>query len=590
MEQSYFEKLNRESLETIESYKKKSQLFTTKRTMSFLALLGAVAVAYDMNSPWPLLAGILIFAYFFHLIRGHSRLHGDLNYELNRNEVIKEYIHRFTGEWKSFEDKGNDFLDRNMTQDNDLNILGQSSIYQFINTARTQSGRRLLASRLSPKPLEPGELKLRQEETAFFMTRVEDAIKLQAISRQIPLNHSVQALLDYLKDRRQDPASFINKLIFIMPVAALILLGAGLFNLIPMEASIVLFIIQLGLALVSLGKNAVHITPLYRLNKELIAYCQLLYAMEAMVTEKKGRIDPAKIREAMKPIGELGKLCALAEVRHNFILLFALNALILWDFHVVRMFIDWQKKYGQKLEHWLNIFYEAETAISLSVIGHIRGDAIMPELLDNYDSKPHIEADSLNNLLIPYGESVPNSIILNPSLNIITGSNMSGKTTWLRTLASSCVLAYAGAPVCGKAFRLTPIHILTSIRVNDDLASGISTFYAELIRIKAMIEAADKDIPILAVIDEIFKGTNSADRIVGAEAALKHLSRSNLITLVSTHDFELCNIKADQVPVNNYHFEEHFDEDKILFDYTMKEGPCRTTNAQFLLKLVGIIH
>lgn len=588
MDLSYFEQLRRESQATIEGYKRKSQLFTTKRTLSFLALLVTVAVAYDMNSPWPLLAGILIFAYFFYLIRGHSRLHDDLNYEINREAVINDYISRFTGDWKKFEDRGEDFLDRNLTQDIDLNILGEASIYQYLNTARTLEGRRLLASRLVPYPINTNELKLRQDETAFFNNRVEDSIKLQAISRQIPFKHSVQNLLDYLKDRQHDPGSFTNKFIFILPAAALILLGAGLMNLIPMEASIVIFIIQLGIALASLGKNAVHITPLYKLNKELITYCQLLYTMKSMLPEKMGRLDPAEIDEALKPIRSLGKLCAMAEVRHNFILLFALNALVLWDFHVVRMFISWQKEYGHKLETWLNIWYEAEAAISLSVIGHIRPDAIMPELVNDNPNDPHIEANELSHLLIPYGETVPNSLTLKPSLNIITGSNMSGKTTWLRTLASSCVLAYAGAPVCGKGFKLTPVHILTSIRVNDDLSSGISTFYAELIRIKNMIETANKGIPVLAVIDEIFKGTNSADRIVGAEAALKHLSRTNLITLVSTHDFELCNIKSDQVPVNNYHFEEHFHEDKLLFDYTMKDGPCKTTNAQFLLKLVGI--
>ncbi len=588
MDLSYFEQLRRESQATIEGYKRKSQLFTTKRTLSFLALLVTVAVAYDMNSPWPLLAGILIFAYFFYLIRGHSRLHDDLNYEINREAVINDYISRFTGGWKKFEDRGEDFLDRNLTQDIDLNILGEASIYQYLNTARTLEGRRLLASRLVPYPINTNELKLRQEETAFFNNRVEDSIKLQAISRQIPFKHSVQNLLDYLKDRQHDPGSFTNKLIFILPVTALILLGAGLMNLIPMEASIVIFIIQLGIALASLGKNAVHITPLYKLNKELITYCQLLYTMKSMLPEKRGRLDPTEIDEALKPIRSLGKLCAMAEVRHNFILLFALNALVLWDFHVVRMFISWQKEYGHKLETWLNIWYEAEAAISLSVVGHIRPDAIMPELVNDNPNEPHIEANELSHLLIPYGETVPNSLTLKPSLNIITGSNMSGKTTWLRTLASSCVLAYAGAPVCGKGFKLTPVHILTSIRVNDDLSSGISTFYAELIRIKNMIETADKGIPVLAVIDEIFKGTNSADRIVGAEAALKHLSRTNLITLVSTHDFELCNIKSEQVPVNNYHFEEHFHEDKLLFDYTMKDGPCKTTNAQFLLKLVGI--
>ena len=588
MEQAYFEQLHKDSQAIIQKYQKTSQAFTTKRTLSFLALLVTVAVAYDMNSPWPLLAGLGIFIYFFYLIGGHSRLHDDLDYETNRDEVIKEYIHRFTGDWKEFRDKGEDFLERKLTQDVDLNILGPSSIFQYLNIARTNKGRSMLANRLRPEPVEGHELDLRQKEVSFFIEHIEDAIKLQAIARQIPFNHRMDSLLTYLRDRQGDPSPLMNKLIFILPLTVLILLVLSLFNIIPIEVPGVLFILQLSMALLSLGKNGVHITPLYRLNKELISYCQLLFTIRTIMPQKTGGIDPAEIGEALAPIKRLGILCALAEVRHNFILLFALNAICLWDFHIVRSFIGWQQAYGHRLEHWLDIWHEAEVAISLSVIGHTRPDITMPELLEMEDGKPHIEAEALSNILIPPGEAIPNSITLGPSLNIITGSNMSGKTTWLRTLASSCILAYAGAPVCGKALRLTPVHVLTSIRVNDDLASGISTFYAELIRIKAMIEAADRHIPMLAVIDEIFKGTNSADRIVGAEAALRRLSRPNLITMVSTHDFELCHIKAEQVPVFNYHFEEKYQEDKLLFDYTMKEGPCQTTNAQFLLKLVGI--
>ncbi|ORU01124.1 MutS-related protein, family 1 [Anaerovibrio sp. JC8] len=590
MEKSYFEQLARESQAAIDSYKKRSQAFTTKRTLSFMALVVCVAGAYDLNAFWPLGAALIILGYFFYLIRGHSRLNDRLEYEIRRLGVINDYIARYTDQWKEFEDKGADFLERNLTQDIDLNILGPASIYQYISTARTSKGRGLLAGRLRPEPVEAAELKLRQEETGFFAGHVEEAIRLQAISRQIPFNHSAQPLLDYLQDRQHDPNPFINKMIFVVPGIALLLLLASLLKLVPMEIPVVLFIIQLAAALLMLGKNATHITPLYKLNKELISYCHLLGAMKDMLPGKTGYIDPKEIEEAMAPIARLGKLCALAETRHNFILLFALNALVLLDFHIVRIFIGWQQQYGEKLAHWLDLWHEAEVAISLSVIGHVRPDTVMPELIDSESREPHIEARALNNLLIPYEEGVPNSISLKPSLNIITGSNMSGKTTWLRTLASSCILAYSGAPVCGREFRLTPVTVLTSIRVNDDLSSGISTFYAELMRIKTMIEASQKDMRVLAVIDEIFKGTNSADRIVGAEAALRQLSRKNLITLVSTHDFELCRIGAEEVPVINYHFEEHFQEDKILFDYTMKDGPCKTTNAQFLLKLVGIIR
>ena len=192
-------------------------------------------------------------------------------------------------------------------------------------------------------------------------------------------------------------------------------------------------------------------------------------------------------------------------------------------------------------------------------------------------------------MLIPEKDSIANSIDLTPSLNIITGSNMSGKTTWLRTLASACILTYAGAPVCATRFAITPMTVLTSIRVNDDMANGISTFYAELTRIKAMITEAEQNKQLFLVIDEIFKGTNSADRIICAKTALDHLTMRNVITMVSTHDFELCRIEVgSELPVNNYHFEEHYRDNELVFDYLMKDGPCQTTNAQFLLKMVGI--
>ena len=167
---------------------------------------------------------------------------------------------------------------------------------------------------------------------------------------------------------------------------------------------------------------------------------------------------------------------------------------------------------------------------------------------------------------------------------------MSGKTTYMRTLASSLVLAYAGAPVCAKSFACTPMAIFTSIQVHDDQSQGISTFYAELLRIKQMVDFSQKQTPMFICIDEIFKGTNSADRIIGAREAIKRLTRPYAITLVSTHDFELCDLQSDNdIPVTNYHFAEYYENNKIKFDYKIKNGRCQTTNAQYLLKMAGIL-
>ena len=167
---------------------------------------------------------------------------------------------------------------------------------------------------------------------------------------------------------------------------------------------------------------------------------------------------------------------------------------------------------------------------------------------------------------------------------------MSGKTTYLRTVASACVLAYAGAPVPGERFRLSPLYLFTSIRVTDDAAHGLSTFYAEILRIKSMMAFKEKEKPMLIVIDEIFKGTNSADRLIGAREAISRLTGERFITLVSTHDFELCDIESTAAPITNWHFEENYEGDKIAFDYKIKEGRCTTRNAQYLLKMAGIME
>lgn len=588
MEQSYYEQLGDQTRARIEQYKRKSQLYTTRRTLAFILIVLAVGAAYDLGTPWFLALALAILVYFFYLIKGHSHLHDQLTYEENKYLVLKNYLARFSGEWTQLPDTGADGLERGFTQDQDLNLLGKASIFQYCSVARTKAGRQRLAQRLSPEPVDKEEFRFRQAETAFFMDHPQESLHLQALSQPIPLNHTMDRLLAYLSDSHKQLPALLAQISIIAPPVAIGIWVLSLFDIVPLQLPMVLFTLQLGAALLLLPKTSVHITPLYRLNKELVHYYQLLAALGDMLPEEAiGHINRDEIKEALQPIRQLGWLCVLAEIRHNFILLFVLNFLCLWDFHIVKLFISWQKAYGTQLDHWLSLWHETETALSLAVIGHTRPHTVMPELLD--EQVPHIEAQQLHNMLIPPSDSVANSISLRPSLNIITGSNMSGKTTWLRTLASACILAYAGAPVCAAGFRLSPMAILTSIRVSDDLERGISTFYAELTRLRDMIEKEKSGQPLLVVIDEIFKGTNSADRIICAQTALIRLAGPKVITLVSTHDFELCRLQTDSgLPVHNFHFEEHYINDEIKFDYRMKEGPCQTTNAQFLLKMVGI--
>ena len=194
----------------------------------------------------------------------------------------------------------------------------------------------------------------------------------------------------------------------------------------------------------------------------------------------------------------------------------------------------------------------------------------------------------LRHPLIPEGECVPNSFNLEENMNIITGSNMSGKTSFLRTIGINLILMNAGTFVNGLSFQSTYLKIFTSMRITDDLNKGISTFYAELLNIKKAIDYAKENKPMIVLIDEIFKGTNSNDRIKGAISLIERLNNDKIILFISTHDFELCNIET--LKLKNYHFTEHYFNNQIHFDYKLREGKCKTTNAQYLMKLVGIIE
>ena len=291
---------------------------------------------------------------------------------------------------------------------------------------------------------------------------------------------------------------------------------------------------------------------------------------------------------ASQSLHRLALLASWVAARRNFFFYALANALFLFDFAAGLSFRRWCRTDGARLPRFLAVWSEFEVLLSLSTIPATRVHFCYPEFLPA-EKGPHITAQALENPLLSETTAVPNSADLAASTTIVTGSNMSGKTTWLRTLGMSAILAWAGAPVCAERFALSPLALYTSIRVDDDLAHGISTFYAELLRIKTMVAAEETGQPLLLLIDEIFKGTNSADRITGAEAALSRLTNDHTIALVSTHDFELCTLEPPGGIIRNAHFEEHYEDGKIAFDYRLREGRCVTTNAEYLLKMVGIL-
>ena len=266
--------------------------------------------------------------------------------------------------------------------------------------------------------------------------------------------------------------------------------------------------------------------------------------------------------------------------RQNFISNFICNGLFLWNFILLFLFYSFEKKDLSFFKKGVSDIEELEAMCSVATIGIMFENKCMPVIRDDVG----IQFTSLIHPLIGENKCVPNSFDSSSGVCIITGSNMGGKTSFLRTIGINVILMNSGTFVCGKEFSSSCFKIFTSMRVIDDMEKGISTFYGELLRVKDMLLAVD-DGCMLVLIDEIFKGTNYQDRIYGAKEVIKRLCHKNVVALITTHDFELCDIDD----VSNYHVKEFYRGEKILFDYKIRKGKCDSTNARYLMKKLGII-
>ena len=263
----------------------------------------------------------------------------------------------------------------------------------------------------------------------------------------------------------------------------------------------------------------------------------------------------------------------------NIIFALLFNGLFAIDAYLAVLYIKWQKKYAKTIRNVVDAVGDLEGYLSLSSIALTRDDCIIPEISNEFKFK------NLKHPLIDYNNCVGNDFYFN-DLNIITGSNMSGKTTFMRSIGVNYLLFKAGGYVVAEAFSASIYKLFTSMKVADDVTDGISTFYAEILRVKSIIDYIKENKPMLVLIDEIFKGTNTKDRLEGARSVVAHLKREGIKAIITTHDLELCNVDG----VYNYHFLEHYVDDKISFDYKIHDGISKTRNAIYLLKLAGIIE
>ena len=578
-----------------EELQKKYSRISALRVLSFLLGFAFLMIGIADKVFLAGICGGLFLLFFVCLVKKHSDVVEATEDVASKIIVTDRYEKRFLGEWRLFEEDGEEFLTLEDTLAKDLDLLGKNSLYQMISLAHTSKGKELLAKNLKLSDFSSLEIEKRYEAIKELSSNVELLIDFESAGIRLEKQKKKSDTIAFEEACQENKGSFLprwaNVIRILLPVLELGLIAMWGLGILHYGFPLLGFVAILSISWLTKTVTDRVILPLFSINYGINEYLKMLeivnrydYDSEYLSDIKKKIAGEEGILSGFK---SLRRISQAYNISFNPLIHQVMSGLFLWDYQLAHCMDRWKRNYGDRVADIFDLLGEAEELMSLSVIPIVRQTG-KPCISFEEKQAIKIHAEDLYHPLIDPEQVQENSVDIDSGITIITGSNMSGKTTFLRTLAMNLVLAYMGAPICGQKLESGYMKIFTSMRVTDDVANGISTFYAEILRIKAMAEYKEKNKPMICFIDEIFKGTNSADRIVGAREAISKLAGKNSITLVSTHDFELCNINdKDGRHAVNYHFQEYYEEGKLKFDYKIREGRCTTTNARELLKMAG---
>lgn len=481
----------------------------------------------------------------------------------------------------------------------DFDLVGDRSLHQLLNTAVTQEGSARLLSWLLETTPEADVVNERQQRVAELtsMPLFRDKLTLHAtVVLQKQGKFSGQRLLDWLTAQR--PASDVLRPLLTLVALALttltlLVLSARLGNvwLIPWLLYLAIYARLSNRETGTLFQDATFLADHLETLDEVFAYLERArlekrpYLAELMTPFRDFSQRPsAAIRRLRRVLVGVG-------IRQNPLIGLLLNIFIPWDLLFVYLLRRRQHELRNKLPHWLDVWYELEALSCLGTFAYLNpGQVTFPILAERETAV--FSATQIAHPLIPDAVRVANDFSVDHlgQVTLITGSNMSGKSSFLRTVGLNLVLAYAGSPVLGEQMTAAYFRLYSSIRIADSLQDGYSFFYAEVRRLRAILDAAQAQNPrpLFFFIDEIFRGTNNRERLIGSRAYIEAMVGGTAVGLVATHDLELVQLAESSSSIVNAHFRDDVSDGQMVFDYLLRPGPSPTTNALKIMKLAGL--
>lgn len=506
--------------------------------------------------------------------------------------AIKFYqagLDRLADKWAGKGSPGTEFLDPQHSYAIDLDLFGTGSVFELLNSSQTQGGRAMLAQWLLQRASFE-EIGARQKAVAEMRDKLDLRERLALLTGDVKAQIKTVALVSWAASPRVLTGGTLVRLVaFCFPLLTWGLFVAGRF-----EAFVVVLAVQMAFGRIYQRRVKEVFEALQTPGSDLnwLAHLFQQVERESFQTARLKELQAAWSYEGMAAsewLRRLAKLLDWLDAREH-LLVALLGPFILLQTQFAFALEARRARFGHKIEQWLRDLAEMEAISSLACYTFEHPADPFPEVLP--ETLPIlIEAEGLAHPLIPEKRSVRNDIVLNSDhrLMVISGSNMSGKSTWLRALGVNVILAMAGGPVRAQRLRLTPLQIGASIRTMDSLNEGISRFYAEIKRLRQIIQLANQNPRLLFLIDELLNGTNSHDRRIGAAFIVKTLIERGAVGMVTTHDLALTQIVEELKPYGaNFHFEDQFTNGQMNFDYHLRPGIVEKSNALELMRSIGL--
>jgi hypothetical protein len=534
---------------------------------------------------------------FLMLVVRHDRIIRDRDATARAIGLYERGLSRIEDRWAGGGEQGERFSDADHLYANDLDIFGPASLFELLSSARTRAGEETLASWLLT-PAEIAEVSERQAAVADLTDRLDLREAISLAGSDVRAGVHTDALVGWAEAPAELGSPWLRPAAIGLTVAALVTASVWLItgNSAPFVLTI---LVEIAFSLPLRGRimKALHGADQAARDLDVLAIVlarieQEPFTAPRLVSLQRSLTDTDARRRiaASVSIHRLHWLVELHDWQHNLIFA-AVAAAVLWGTHLALAIEAWRRAHGRHVREWLRVSGEFEALASLSAYRYEHPEDPFPELIDVRQRPPLFEGVRLGHPLIPAARMIRNDVELGngTQLLVVSGSNMSGKSTLLRTVGVNAVLAFAGAPVRAARLRISPLRVGATLRIQDSLQEGRSRFYAEISRIREVADLAAGLTPALFLLDVLLHGTNSHDRAVGAAGVLRALVERGAIGLVTTHDLALTAI-ADQFEGRavNVHFDDRFDEGTIAFDYVMKPGPVIHSNALALMRAVGL--